>query len=705
MARKEEETIQTSKKTRLVWLSIICILIVVIIIAVFVSGITNKNLRGREFLPIPPLGTQFDFSSDGEEINWSVGPHPRMLATPGIIETLAADKDSRITQDLISAARQQKALMETNPGYREAVGPIVCAWGYLLTGNQDFLDVVKKALKWLTVFPPVVKSPEGANFPFIQQAFSLGAVYDLLYDKLSDNEREKIEKVLRETVYHTLAYKVTTTDKEINFWANDPYSSYYVVFHATAGLIAVNLFDIEPDAPKLAALCWHRINKSLDVFHQGQGWREGLTYLDSCWGQSALYFFLALERNSDLKPFEMPWFMDSIKWAVWGALPDRATIACFGDNEPENYSVGSYLARVAALTGDMKYLHESQETAKYVDLALDLPIFQAACADRPPLEEASFNKLHASYGIYRIFKDIEWGIIRSGPDGTRWKDENDFYCAFKSGIAGYHHNHLDQGHFILGAFSEVLLSDPGRGGHDLIRRNPYINCLFEAGLGHNTLIVDDGCYEDLNLFPDNPDYFSRPGTITWHEETHDRLQFTTDNSGLYPKEPLNKFQRTFIYIKPGIIREAELGALLIIDRIAFDLPKSHSILFHTPGEVKISGPAQAEFVNGSARLDYYGFCSIESIDKVEKQTTGMPIRDSVCLFRSTKNESTGSDWIHVLIPARVEAPPSPEPEFRRFMFGVIVAWENYELTLLVDPRLGWVAKELPQINKETNTQR
>jgi hypothetical protein len=585
--------------------------------------------------------------------------------------------------------------MEANATYREPIGPISCAWGYILTRDQRYLQTVRDSLSWLTEFPPLVKSPEGANFPFIQQAYALGAVYDLLYSDWSDSERQRIEKVLRETVFRTLAYKVTTLDKDINFWADDPYSNYYVVYHSTAGLVAIALAGVEPDAERLASLCWDRVKRSMDVFARGHGWREGLTYLDFCWGQSACYFLLAVERNSNLRPFDYPWFSDSVTWASWGALPDRATIACFGDNEPENYSVGSYLGRVGALTADVRYTQESDATGKVVDLAVDLPVFKAACLGRAPngpsVMESGFYQ-----GLWRRFDDIEWGVIRTGSNGAGRQDENDFYCAFKSGVAGYDHNHLDQGHMILGAFSEVLLSDPGRGGPDIIRRDPPINCLFEAGLGHNTLIVGDGCYMDLGLFPDNPRYFARPGTITSQEETAEYIQFTTDNSGLYPTEPLTQFQRTFIYIKPGVIPSAELGALVIADHVAFSRPVEHSILFHTPGQVELTGLGRARLINGGARLDYAGYSDVPSVDKVERQETGMPSRDSSCYYRSTESTVAENGWVHVLTPHRADAPPTPEPQLSVDPTNITAIWTSYSLSLLYDSNTGWVVAPATQ---------
>ena len=658
-------------------------------------------------LEIPGPDTIFEYEDADIKWNDNIGTHPRILATPESVELLKNNPENEITVALIESANKNKALIEADPTFREATAPVTCAWAYLLTDDEKYLDAVRRSLTWLLDFPPLVKVPEGANIPWLEQANSLGGVYDLLYSKFTPDERATIEGVLRDTVFHTLAYKVTEYNKEINFWALEPQTNYYVVFHSTAGLIATDLIGVEPDAEALAGHCWSRIQDSMKLLDEENGWREGLTYLDFCWGQSACYFLLALERNSDLKPYNEPWFMKSVEWAFYGALPNHKTIACFGDNEPENYSVGSYMYRAGALLAFDFFIQQSRKTAEVQDLALDLPIFGAAALDREKPQMLMSN----DYFRFMVpvpakyFPGIEWGVIRYPAEplmtsiGTSFfRSNDDFYLALKSGYAGYDHNHLDQGSMILAAFGEILLSDPGRGGPDIIRKDPEINCLFEAGLGHNTLIVGDGCYEDLGLFPDNPEYFSRKGTITSFDGTEAYIQFTTDNSGLYPTEPLSDFRRTFIYLTPGTVEGAPLGVLIIADRVGFYEETEHSMLFHTPGNVEILGDARARFINKRACLEYFGFCTVDTIDKAERQATSWAIRDSICYFRSVASPVRNSDWVHVLIPARIDADGKtdvPEPSIEMFALGTKISWENYEIKLMLKPDIGWVVSDLP----------
>ena len=660
----------------------------------------NGGIPPGNVLDIPPLGTRFEYT--GEDLDWNLADHPRILANPEGIRQLRDNPEGELAQELIGAAQAFRDLAASDPAFSEPTAPLTWAWGYILTEDETYLRLVRGSLDALLQFPPIVKAPEGANIPFLYQASALGGVYDLLYDDFTVEERERIEKVLRETVFHTLAYKVTEYSPDINFWAHDPDANYFVTFYSMAGLVAIDLIGVEPDAEDLAEHCWSMLRESLNIFDTTNGWREGLTYLDFCWGQFACYFLLALERNTDLRPYDEPWFGKSVGWAIWGALPDRATIACFGDNEPENYSVASWLYRVGALTGEEWYFDEAEATAAAIadsdapdemrHLALDLPVFEALCVGREPTGlRHSVEEYTGLDTVY--FPGLEWGFIRTPPAGAADWSEDDFYCAFKSGAAGYDHNHLDQGSLILAAYSEVLLSDPGRGGPDIIRQDPHINCLFEAGLGHNTLIVGDGCYEDLGLFPDNPTYFARPGAFTSEEITDEYIQYTTDNSGLYPTEPLGEYRRTFLYIRPGIVDGADAGVLILADRVDFREEKGHSFLFHTPGEVEMTGDGIARLINGDARLDYYGFCTIPTVDKTERQETTWDIRDSTCYYRSTAAPSTGSDWVHVLIPCRTDGPETPRPEITMHMHGIEVVWDDYSLMLMVERDKGWVVSQ------------
>jgi len=675
-------------------------------VAIFLAGCPapgdeSSGPSPENILEIPPLET--DFIYEGESLNWNLEPHPRILARPGGIEYLRGNPDDELARTLLDSARTFRDLAMSDEDFYEPTAPLAWAWAYLLTDDEDYLTLVRGTIEPLLNFPPMVKVPEGANIPFLYQASALGGIYDLLYDSLTDEERERIETVLREIVFHSLAYKVTEYDTEVNFWALDPEANYYVTFHSTAGLVAIVLAGVEPDAEALAEHCWMRIRDSMQAMDEENGWREGLTYLDFCWGQFACYFLLALERNTDLKPYNEPWFPKSAEWASWGTLPDHATIACFGDNEPENYSVGSYMYRVGALTDDPAAYAEAEAAREAIadldapdemtHLAFDLPVFKAMCAGREPNDPVTLRTVQSTETTQN-FPGLEWAFFRTSPENLS-AGADDFYCAFKSGIAGYDHNHLDQGSMILSAYSEILLSDPGRGGPDIIRQDPYVNCLFEAGLGHNTLIVGDGCYEDLRLFPDNPDYFAGKGHISELQEGDGYLQYVTNNSWLYPTEPLTDYRRTFIYILPGVIDGAEAGVLLLADRVAFFEEREHSFLFHTPGEVETEETGVARLINGDARLDYYGFCTVPTVDKSERQDTTWEIRNSTCYYRTTESPERASDWIHVLIPSRTDGPATQRPEISLFSWGFRVSWEEYELTIMLKPGEGWVVAELP----------
>lgn len=649
---------------------------------------------GQNLLPIPPLGTEFEYVSN--PLEWDLQPHPRIMSRPESNDNF----DSELRQEIMEVADMELEVAQTG-GQPDPAAIVAWSLAFLLTDDAKYLDAVKMSLPQLTQFQKLVRYPEGANISFLQQAYILGAVYDLLYDKFSDEDRTMIETALRDTVFHTLAYKVTEYDTDINFWAMDEDTNYYVTFHSTAGMVAILLMDIVPEAKSLAEHSAERLYRSMDAFDAENGWREGLTYLDFCWGQSACYFLLALERNTSLEPYEHPWFEDSIKWAQWGSLPDGQQIACFGDNEPENYSVGSYMERVNALTDFSSYL--SSDTYKYVhklksppEMVSDIPFFKAAVYGRKGtvvgLDSPSSDFLESQY-----IEGLEWGFIMPEPwwqiiepsDGD-YPIEDLFYLALKSGVAGYDHNHLDQGSFILAAYSEVLISDPGRGGPDVIRRDPYVNCLYEAGLGHNTLIVGDGCYEDLELFPDNPKYFAEPGKITSYKDEEHFVQFTTNNSGLYPTEPLTDYRRSFIYLKPGEVDYAENGVLIIADNVAFSEPAEHSLLFHCPGTVDMVEAGRAVMMNNGARLDYTGASDIESIDRIERQESDIHERDSTCFFRTTFAPVESSQWIHVLVPARADEENISFAEISLGELSARIEINGTSVTLMNDDELGWI---------------
>ena len=52
----------------------------------------------------------------------------------------------------------------------EAAAPLAWAWGFVLTGDDGYLELVRGSLPVLLQFPPFVRVPEGANIPFLYQA-------------------------------------------------------------------------------------------------------------------------------------------------------------------------------------------------------------------------------------------------------------------------------------------------------------------------------------------------------------------------------------------------------------------------------------------------------------------------------------------------------------------------------------------------------
>ena len=70
-----------------------------------------------------------------------------------------------------------------------------------------------------------------------------------------------------------------------------------------------------------------------------------------------------------------------------------------------------------------------------------------------------------------------------------------------------------------------------------------------------------------------------------------------------------------------VVEGANLGVLIIADRVGFYEEVEHSMLFHTPGDVELIETGRARLANGDACLEYYGFSLIDTVDSAERQLT------------------------------------------------------------------------------------
>jgi hypothetical protein len=198
------------------------------------------------------------------------------------------------------------------------------------------------------------------------------------------------------------------------------------------------------------------------------------------------------------------------------------------------------------------------------------------------------------------------------------------YFACKSWIGGYGHNHLDQGSVIVAAYGEWFLFDKGVGG-DMSTRwaDPKVNNYFEAPIGHNTLVVGDGIYEDLGVWPDNPKYFAKPGKILDYRESDNgrTITFAADASGLFATEPVELFRRyVCVRIDPDGTSD---NSIFIVD------------------DIRLSEPRKTSGERGGLLLSY---ASSEpfSAPVVEFQDTGMADRNTYAMMLGAGMEVT--DW-------------------------------------------------------------
>ena len=151
-----------------------------------------------------------------------------------------------------------------------------------------------------------------------------------------------------------------------------------------------------------------------------------------------------------------------------------------------------------------------------------------------------------------IFSNIGWVAMRSG-----WT-EDDTLFAFQSSSSRMGHNHRDQNNFVLNRAGEWLIVDPGYKSY----AGGAMSFFGAQTVGHNTLLVDGEGQDKLG------------GAKVTSFLSSPMFDYTSgDASGSYDPSKLSKFVRRVAFIKPGYF--------VMFDDVASEgSPRDFELLFH-----------------------------------------------------------------------------------------------------------------------------
>ncbi len=289
----------------------------------------------------------------------------------------------------------------------------------------------------------------------------VSAVYDQVYDLLTDAERAKIRRSLVRLGLIPL-YRDTAKRQDHNI---------HMVRASALGYVSLVLLGEAPEAEAGVERAIENFKWWLDLRLTSRD-TEGMLYTNVTMNH-AMNFGDALLRvtgRGDL--MRHPYVTKEIApWIAYFLAPGAKGLVNFSDASLVNYFAtsmstmaynnqdglaGWYLRETGAAKGtQVGFMYLSRETPVTSPEELGLPL------------SAHFQR-------------IGWVALRTG-----WAP-HDTLLAFQSSPSGLGHNHFDQNHFVLNVAGEWLITDPGYQDYNPGPKNDVT----EGTLGHNALLVN-----------------------------------------------------------------------------------------------------------------------------------------------------------------------------------------------------------------------
>ncbi|MCG2681549.1 MAG: heparinase II/III family protein [Kiritimatiellae bacterium] len=386
---------------------------------------------------------------------------------------------------------------------------------FAVTGQDKYLEGLRRDIAQVLGWPDWGQTQ--AVFGIVGITAGLAFVYDVAYDRLSPDERRRIEDDL---VGKGLSKLMPTVSPEVGN------ISLYKANCAGQGALVLLGNPRFPQASEWADKARDTIETILKKCSRDGSWAEGVGY-STLGVEHALQFAEATARvTGDRRILGAEHLRNLTQFALYTLTPDGSGGVGFCDTWQGS---GHHLAvfRLAKHFNDgigMWYVQRAGWKGGE-------GIFPFLFYHRDVQPVSPQGKLPLS----KRFGDIGWVVMRSS-----WEDPDGMLMAFKSGPSG-HHTHNDQNHFELHAFRSCLATSPGYGHYRVFRSDSF---------GHNTVLVDGQsqvCSEVTHppaIFPE------MAGKIT-DFLTSDVLDYAVGSAPSYGRKDRRKGEVLRIELTPG----------------------------------------------------------------------------------------------------------------------------------------------------------
>ncbi len=310
-----------------------------------------------------------------------------------------------------------------------------------------------------------------------RRTLPLAYAYDMLYDAMSEQQRETIREALREKVFAPYMRALAHFDEETNRFVDDDghwewWSTAYFNWNAWVngdiGLAALATLGDIPEAEQVVEKARASLRFMHPEFDRGEdesgGWDEGPMY----WQGSISHltrFYAALERvkGTDDGFFDLPGVAKTMWYGIDFTTPDGRWVTF--QNAPNR--------RIIDPASVLYYLgkrYEEPQFVRHLDVnAASWHPMPFGILWRPPIPTPEPPRRPPT----AWYRDIDWAVLRSG----------DLFVPFKAGDLGSNHRHFDANNVLIWVRGERMLDYPGRG----ITDTELHNCVLVNGRGQRPL--------------------------------------------------------------------------------------------------------------------------------------------------------------------------------------------------------------------------
>jgi len=494
--------------------------------------------------------------------------HPYLFVTPEQIVEIKKNMTDSSWQWVLSEAK--KLLNDTIPrewsnqennGMKFSRSLLRHSWylgmAYLLTGESSFSEKLKTDLwqgaeraHWADNFHSENVGSSG-DLMTGEMGLAYGIAYDWIFSSLTPQDRHRLIQIMNDKCFN-LYIRSIEVDKI--WWAGPDTmaSNWNGVVNGGMGVAALAFYHDSDLAKNSLDLSRSALQRYFNAFGEDGGWEEGPGY----WGYgiySALQFVAALQTalKTDDGVFQKQGIRHAGDFILYFHGPDKR-VTNFQD--AREYYEGTVLSA-------MLNLARHYQDPAYYWLYSQIPrrgwrrdILELLW--RPDTFPA-FDP--ATLPLIKHFRDIEWASMRSN-----WNDPaNAVYLALRSGTTEWDpsHHHLDLNHFMLVAYGERLLPNPGYGQFETIK--------------HNVILVNGtGQVRHWNKDwrPEGED-----GKIEILEQKGEHVYMISHCGTVYPA--LHHFRRHILFVKRKYF--------VILDDIVGKTPAQIDWLLHPKGKLSL----------------------------------------------------------------------------------------------------------------------